>query len=271
MKKFIITLLVMLAALPNYGQESAAPAYLQISSEPLTIAVGKTTNLIYPFAIKSVDRGSRDVLVQKAKGLENILQVKAARACFEATNLTVITTDGKLYSYNVVYDEATSQINLDYTNGAVNTTQEYNEASAKQLSATVASSHRNICRVKDSNHGIKVTVEGLFVHENLFFFKVRIKNKTNINYDIAQLRLFIKDQKKAKRTASQENEIKQLYTHNPISVVKGSDEQVIVIVVPKFTIPDKKEMILQVMEKGGGRHLEIHIKNKTILASELVL
>jgi len=268
MKKFIIMLLVTLEALPNYGQESTASAYLQISPEPLTIAVGKTTNLIYPFAIKSVDRGSRDILVQKAKGLENILQVKAARACFEATNLTVITVDGKLYSYNVGFDENTSQLNLDYTNGTVNTAEEYNVASAKQLTEAVVSLHRNTYRVKDSNHGMKVIVEGLFVHENLFFFKVRIKNKTNINFDMAQLRLFIKDQRKAKRTASQEIEIKQLYIYNPISVVKGTDEQVIVITVPKFTIPDKKEMILQLMEKEGGRHLELRIKSKTIVAAE---
>jgi len=117
MKKLLIALAMMLSALHNYAQDSAAPTYVQISSEPLAIAVGKTTNLIFPFGIKSVDRGSRDVLVQKAKGLETILQVKAATACFEATNLTVITTDGKLYSYSVSYDESTTQLNLDYTKG----------------------------------------------------------------------------------------------------------------------------------------------------------
>ncbi|MXN91742.1 conjugative transposon protein TraN [Flavobacterium sp. Sd200] len=267
MKKFIVIVLVMLSALTIQAQDSAASDYVQISPEPLTIAVGKTTNLIYPFAIKSVDRGSRDILVQKAKGLENILQVKAGRECFEATNLTVITTDGKLYSYNVGYNEATNQLNLDYTGGRVSATEEYNEALSKELSATVASLERNIYRIKDNKGGIKLFVEGLYVHGNLFFFKVRIKNKTNINYDISQLRLFIRDQKKAKRTASQENEIKQLYIHNPVTMIKGLEEQTIVITVPKFTIPDKKEMILQLMEKNGGRHLEVTVKNKTIVKS----
>jgi hypothetical protein len=81
MKKFIVILLGMLSVLTIQAQNSAASDYTQIRPEPLTIAVGKTTHLIYPFAIKSVDRGSRDILVQKAKGLENILQVKAAREC----------------------------------------------------------------------------------------------------------------------------------------------------------------------------------------------
>jgi len=119
--------------------------------------------------------------------------------------------------------------------------------------------------IRDKSGGIKLIVEGLFVHESLFFFKIKIENGTNINYDISQLRLFIKDQKKAKRTASQENEIVQLYVHNPTSLIRGNIEGTVVIAVPKFTIPDKKEMILQVMEKNGGRNLEVRVRHKAIL------
>ena len=271
MEKLIGFLLALLVFIPGRAQESVAQNYVQIDPAPLAIAVGKTTNIIYPFTIKSVDRGSRDVLVQKAKGLENILLVKAGKECFEDTNLTVVTTDGKLYSYSVRYDEATSQLNLDYTKGnALNTAVTFNAAQAKALSKAVALSERNIYGIKDKSDGVKLLVEGLFVRENIFFFRVQIENKTNINYDINQLRFFIKDQKKSRRTASQENEIKQLYVHNPVSAVRGNGKEVIIITVPKFTIPDKKEMIVQVMEKDGGRHLEVHIKNRTIMKAEIL-
>jgi conjugative transposon TraN protein len=266
MKKLLIVLIVMLPVLHNYAQDSAAPAYVQISSEPLAIAVGKTTNLIFPFSIKSVDRGSRDVLVQKANGLENILQVKAARECFEATNLTVITTEGKLYSYSVSYDEDTTQLNLDYAKGnPTGIPSSYNEGQIKALSDAALASEHITSGITDKSGGVTLQVRGLFVHENLFFFKIKIKNSTNINYDISQLRLFIKDQKKAKRTASQENEIVQSYVHNPRSLVRGNSEETVVIAVPKFTIPDKKEMILQVMEKDGGRNLEVRVRHRAIL------
>ena len=270
MKKFIVILLGMLSVLTIQAQDSAASDYTQIRPEPLTIAIGKTTHLIYPFAIKSVDRGSRDILVQKAKGLENILQVKAARECFEPTNLTVVTTEGKLYSYDVGYNEFTEQLNLDYTDGKISAAEEYNDALIKKLSAIVGSSARNVYGVKDKADGVKLTVEGVYVHENLFFFKVSITNKTNINYDISQLRLFIKDQKKAKRTASQENELTQLNVYNPVSVIKGQQQQSIVIAVEKFTIPDKKEMVLQVMERNGGRHLEVCLKNKILVKADIL-
>jgi hypothetical protein len=61
-----------------------------IEPYPLWVTLNKTTNLIFPYAIKSVDRGSRDVLAQKAKGVENILLVKAnCTLFFCATRVTL--------------------------------------------------------------------------------------------------------------------------------------------------------------------------------------
>lgn len=52
MKKFIVILLVMLSVSTIRAQDSAASDYTQIRPQPLTIAVGKTTNLIYPLLSK---------------------------------------------------------------------------------------------------------------------------------------------------------------------------------------------------------------------------
>lgn len=272
MKKLIVLLIANLIGIAAFAQGNAVQSYVSIVPEELSIAVGKTTNIIYPFAVKSVDRGSREILVQKAKGLENILQVKAGKECFTETNLTVVTTDGKLYSYNLHYDESPSQLNLDYTKGSIISSSEegFNERQAKELAEIAVGADKNIFRIKDKTNGIKLVVDGLFIYENLFFFRLRIENKTNINYDLDQLRIFIKDQKKSKRTASQEIEVKQLYVHNPTSVIKGQGIETWVIAVPKFTIPDKKELILQVMEKAGGRHLEVQLKNKKIVKAAVI-
>ena len=51
-------------------------AFSQIPS--LAIATDKTTSLIFPFPIRHVDRGTKDVLVQQVKEATNILLVKAA-------------------------------------------------------------------------------------------------------------------------------------------------------------------------------------------------
>ena len=92
-----------------------------------------------------------------------------------------------------------------------------------------------------------------------------MKNQSNINYDIDQLRFFIRDRKKAKRTATQEIEIGPLYVQNDTPTIKGLSEQIFVFALPKFTIPDQKYLAVQFMEKNGGRHLELNVKDRKII------
>ena len=74
-----------------------------IPSEHLNITYNKTTNLIFPYSVQSIDRGSKDILVQQPKGTENVVQVKADKPNFIQTNLSIITIDGQLYSFTVDY------------------------------------------------------------------------------------------------------------------------------------------------------------------------
>ncbi len=57
----------------------------------LTITTDKTTSLIFPFPIRHIDRGTKDILVQQVKEADNILLVKAAAKDFPETNLSVVT------------------------------------------------------------------------------------------------------------------------------------------------------------------------------------
>jgi len=105
----------------------------------------------------------------------------------------------------------------------------------------------------------------LFIHESVMYFRIKLENNSNVSYDISQLRFFIRDQKKAKRTASQEIEIHPLYIYNNTEIAVGKSEVCFVFALPKFTIPDKKYLAIQLMEDQGGRHLEIKVKNKKLM------
>jgi conjugative transposon TraN protein len=102
------------------------------------------------------------------------------------------------------------------------------------------------------------------------YYQFKIENNSAISYDIDQLRFFIRDQKKSKRTASQQIEVSALYVHGQNTRVEGQSEQVLVFALPKFTIPDNKLLQVQLMEKGGGRHLALSTKNRVIMNAQLV-
>lgn len=242
------------------------------SIEPYQVAISysKTTNIIFPYAIISVDRGSKDVLAQKAKGVENILQIKAAKEGFAETNLTVVTADGKLNSFLIDYADQPSILNLSLNDSQPKNTiflspENINQAIVERYPKIAFLSKKKVRRIKDKDFGIRFRMNGLFIKDDVMYMRMNIENQSNINYDIDQLRFFIRDQKKAKRTATQEIELSPVFIYNNTDKVEGQTANTIVFALPKFTIPDKKYLAIQLMEKDGGRHLELHLKNKTIV------
>ena len=60
-----------------------------IESRTLPVTGRKMTNVIFPVDIAAGVRVSKDVLVQKVKGVENVIELKALRRDFPSTNLSV--------------------------------------------------------------------------------------------------------------------------------------------------------------------------------------
>lgn len=273
MKKMnvMVTMVVLFFMTNLFGQlQVNSNDFYKIKLDSLAIAFSKTTNIVFPNSILSVDRGSSDVLVQKAKGVENILQIKAAQHDFTETNLTVVTADGQLYSFVLCYDEKKPLLNLVVGQKApmsehLGSTEIENEAELKSYAEMVFYEKKKLRNVKDNKYDIKLHLNGLFIHEKVMYYRIKIANNSNVSYDISQLRFFIRDQKKAKRTASQEIEISPLYIYNNTELIEGKSDVCLVFALPKFTIPDRKYLAIQLMEEQGGRHLELQLKNKKLM------
>lgn len=269
-KQITVVILSLMLAHVSYTQTNELWSATEIEPYHLTIALSKTTNVIFPYAIVSADIGSRDVLVQKAKGVENILQIKAAKEGFLQTNISVITADGKFTSLLVDYDEKPAVLNLSFlatqkVENPVALLEEFNQRELERYAALAVGAKQKMRGIKATGNGIRLRLSGIFIHDQFMVFRLHISNETNINYDIDQLRFYIRDQKRSRRTATQEIEISPVFVHNNTSKVIGQSDNTIVFVVPKFTLPDKKYLALQLMEKNGGRHLKLHVKNRKIV------
>ncbi|MBA4057614.1 MAG: hypothetical protein C0490_23065 [Marivirga sp.] len=115
---------------------------------------------------------------------------------------------------------------------------------------------------------IKFSLNGIYVDDDVIFYQVQIKNKSNINYDIQSLRFFIRDKQKLKRTASQEDELLPLYIRNEISKINGRTSASVIYALQKFTIPNAKTLDIELFEKNGGRNLKLRIDNQTIVKAD---
>jgi conjugative transposon TraN protein len=250
-----------------------------LKTETLEITFYKTTSIIFPAAIKNVDRGSRDILAQKARGVENILQLKAGRKDFSETNLTVITADGELHHFMVSYSSRPKNLIIDadktklskVESSAAIFTSRANKQALAEYANNILSAKRRVRFVSKRDNKINLSLQGIYIHDNTIFYHLKVKNRSNIDYDIDFLRCYIRDKKQVKRTASQEVKIKPVYVHGDTKKpIKGQSEIDLVYALKKFTIPDAKHLAIELFEENGGRNLELLIKNRMIVNAKPV-
>jgi len=241
------------------------PYHIQINDQ-------KTTVILFSNAIKSVDRGSRYVLAEKVKDAENVLKLKAERQGLPQSNLSVITADGKLYSF-IVDDTATlpyQAIDLRKQERQEMTAIRFadaglNEVQVKQVSARVAFLPAFLNH-KVKSDKLRLEMKGIYFLNDVMFYHFRISNHSHIDYTIDFSRFYIQDKKKVKRMAIQEQEIIPLQQFPDSTLtVSGKAHRNFVIAFKKFTIADNKNLAIEFFEKSGDRHLSMQVDGKEIL------
>ncbi|KFF03702.1 MULTISPECIES: conjugative transposon protein TraN [Flavobacterium] len=263
---FLISLLLVCVSVSPQSNAKET-AFYEDQYKNLQVGFSKTTSIIFPYTIKSIDKGSAEVLVQKAKGVENILLVKAAKQHFFQTNLTVVTSDGKLYVFVLNYDDSCPDLNFKAENAVAASRdvlfslENENQKRIEQCAWSAYSKKKKISGLKKSKYQIRLEVNGIFIQQDVLYLRVVFENKSKINYDIDQFRFFIRDKRKSKRTASQEIELEPLYATSSSSVIPYKSEIIKVYALEKFTIPENKYLTIQMIEKNGGRNLELDINN----------
>ncbi len=260
-----------------YNLEEDSKSQSAIESHKIEVGFNKTSSIIFPAVIKSVDRGSRDILAQKAKGVGNVLQLKAGRENFTETNLTVITGDGMLHQFTINYSGQPISLTLNISENE--DTQkiaplifqtEMTETEMENYSSGIVQAKRKIRFINEKQYKINLVLLGIYIKDDVMFYRFKIRNQSNINYDIDFLKFYIRDKSRMKRMASQEIEVKPIYIFGNDKVVKGKSETEIIYALEKFTIPESKHLDVEMFEHKGVRHFDMMIKNKTIVDAKLL-
>jgi conjugative transposon TraN protein len=228
----------------------------------LGIATDKTVSLVFPFPIRHVDIGTKDVLVKQVEEADNILLVKAANKDFSETNLSVVTGDGNIYSFRVNYNNQTFPWVYHLA--------EIQKASVSTYSNGILDNPKTMSGIRDKSWDIQADIIGIYIKENVLYYQLCLENQSSIDYDIDFVRFYIRDKKKGKRTATQENELKPLYVAGNTKQIMANNHSVIVVALDKFTIPDAKYLTVQINERNGGRHLFLKVDNRKIIRAKIL-
>lgn len=240
----------------------------------LDITWHKTTLLIFPSAIQSADRGDKYVLVQKVKGTDNILKVKAGQKDFKQSNLSVVTDDGKVYTFNVNYAADPPYQAIDLRRPSQKPQVQFsgfpmNKKQIADYMKIVSGQKPYLHGVRQHKYQMKFKLKGIYVSNDVLFFCFSVKNKTQLHYNIDFIRFYVKDKKQSKRTAMQEQEINPLLVK--IMQENGRDTgKIIVAAFKKFSIADNKNFISEMMEKDGDRNFQLKISQRQLLKAKIL-
>jgi conjugative transposon TraN protein len=254
----------------------------------LEVTFTKTVHIIFPAAIRYVDLGSADLLVAKADGAENVLRVKAATQRFrEETNLSVITEDGSYYTFNVKYADEPVKLSVemaDFLQAGYRMNRPGNELPVylselgnespylvRLIMETIHKNNRTkIKHIGSKNFGVQYLLKGIYSHNELLFFHLSLKNTFSISFNVDYITFKIVDKKVAKRTAIQQQVIIPLRSYNQITGVAGGKEERTVFTLPKFTIPNDKQLVIELFEKDGGRNQTLTVENADLVHAEVI-
>ena len=252
------------------------------------VTFAKTTHILFPADVRYIDLGSHSIIAGKASGVGNVVRVKAAVRGFDGeTNFSVITDDGSFYSFDTVYSDAPAQLSIEMDDWLRGSSEagpggERMFVRLKELGGEVPAivdkimynihkrNRREIKRLGSNKFGMETALKGIYIHENILYLHTQIKNPSNVAYDIDFIRFKVVDKRVVRRTAIQETTLAPVRSYNEVQTVAGRSTQRHVYAFEKFTIPDDKVLVVEIYERGGGRHQSFTVRNTDLVGAGLI-
>lgn len=286
-KIFFILLFILLTISRVKSQEIQGFASLQEARlEPFKMEVtyNKTSHILFPSPIRYVDLGNESLIANKAGDIANVLRVKSSVRDFEEeTNFSVVTEDGRFYSFDVFYSTYPDTLSYDLSKLERTKEQQYStdvlfeeldgESSALtevMIKTLYEIPKRTIRHIGSKSFGIQFFLKSLYVYEGKFYFIMQIKNKSNLSFHIDFVNFKIVDKKNLKRTVVQDKILSPLRTYPILSPVNFQSNGEYLFLLDQFTLLEDQILEIELMEKDGGRHQKIQIDNSDLVHAKIV-
>ena len=261
--------------------EGAQAVYKEGGTMPetavLPVSDEKLTHVIYPEKIVYVDFGNTTVQVEKAENVNNIVALRAVSPFALQTNLTAITESGRSYTFDLRYAPGCERFSFIVDKQdtkkkqvAILEGRERNTRQKALLEKEISRRPKLLTNIRDEVAGMRFCVTNIFVDNDILLFRFGLHNRSQIGYTIDFIRFYIQDAKKRKKTAVQQLEQQPLFSFNRPEEVAALSSCDFTVALPKFTIPDKKVLIIEIQERNGGRHFYYKLKNKQLINAEIL-
>ena len=260
----------MLPALAGRAQETARGLRELRVNDQVTTVITATEPV--RFVDISTDRVAGD------QPLENTVRLKpkegpAVNAEGDVLGVVTIITERYRVQYSLVYtvrpDEAVTDKavlhpeTVPYSNPAVSLSTEDMARFARRIWYSGAK-YRN---VGARRHHMDIRLNNVYTAGDFFFIDFSVENRTNIRFDIDQLRFKVEDKRRTRATNSQSVELRPvMLLESGTSFLHGYRN---VAVIRKLTFPNDKVLTIEMSEKQiSGRTIALSIDYQDVLNAD---
>ncbi|MEF9477282.1 conjugative transposon protein TraN [Chryseobacterium sp. 1B4] len=265
---YILIMLLLLLVSKAFGQDSVT-TYISLEQAKLNpfriqVTYNKTSHVIFPSPIRYVDLGSELLVANKAEPIGNVLRIKSTVKDFEEeTNFSVITEDGKFYSFDASYSSYPDILSYDLVKLQRGIERQYatdvlfeDLKSSTTLTELIIEnlyrkSNRTIKHIASKSYGIEFSVRALHVNDSKFYFTLQVKNQSNVGYAIEWVNFKIVDKKNLKRTVVQDKILEQVRTYFPERIIADHSDSKGIYMLDQFTLLKDQVLEIEILEKNG--------------------
>ena len=273
MKTYFLISVIILTGIQLYSQE-------QERLDTIFANEHKNVALFFPQPIsQGITGASHFVFTHNRERQQHfgLLQAKPGKE----SNLLVIDARGSVYSYILKYKKDLSRLNYFIQDTAHIGTEKRDlpgpakEVDPKRNQFDRNTNYQNFCsyllrkkewigRVKKRNQGITLSVENIVFKQNELYFVIQIENQSSLDYDVNFLNLSVTTRQKGKKKSMQSIKKDPVFAYKAPTKIKKGHTARLVYVIPKFSLSNDRQVLLELNEGKGERDVVLKISHRFI-------
>lgn len=272
---FLIALLAIITSYNLMAQNQDQPVILKQEQDDMeelkVMYINKdvSTHFIALEEISYVDISNNKIVGDIPIG--NVLRLKPIEE--GANGIVTIVTESYFVQYMLVYtdelDKVYTRHNIQYSElrSLMDPEKVLTKADMYDYAGKMFVQKKRYYDVSTVSKRLKVTLNNIYTVDKYFFIDLSLKNRSNIQFDIDQIRFKVEDKRMTKATNLQSVEIKPIITYLDDNSFKKNYRNIFVF--EKFTFPEDKVFSIEISEKQiSGRTILLRISYADVLRAD---
>lgn len=272
---FLIALLAIITSYNLMAQNQDQPVILKQEQDDMeelkVMYINKdvSTHFIALEEISYVDISNNKIVGDIPIG--NVLRLKPIEE--GANGIVTIVTESYFVQYMLVYtdelDKVYTRHNIQYSElrSLMDPEKVLTKADMYDYAGKMFVQKKRYYDVSTVSKRLKVTLNNIYTVDKYFFIDLSLKNRSNIQFDIDQIRFKVEDKRMTKATNLQSVEIKPIITYLDDNSFKKKYRNIFVF--EKFTFPEDKVFSIEISEKQiSGRTILLRISYADVLRAD---